>query len=397
MLEDIWHQMAQQRRDDGESFHLVLRVDRDPVVLIDDVLETFGQAQADAKKRREAWEAAAQAAAQAPASEPQAAPPPPINAYPLRKRLKVMFKEEEAHGPGVRKEFFQVAIRAFLLCLFSPTENRTYWFSDVDRPEAFFACGVLLGQAIMHDVLIPRIFPKTLFELLLRDLDSPHSKALTLTNLAEISKAEADSLKKVLEYDGVDIGKVFGDLGWERTGDLEGKKLSQGTKEHFTNSYVQWAICVKTKGQLDQFSRGFREVFQESMMLQKMVDANHLEQIVCGAEMPVDVWALKRTSTLEGWRDEDEAYLNSFWTVLSSFDENTKLRFVVFLTASDRVPLEGWAQLRVVIQKNGEGDVRLPTAFTCFNLLLLPRYSSEAMLSAKIRAAITNSEGFGLQ
>lgn len=39
---------------------------------------------------------------------------------------------------------------------------------------------------------------------------------------------------------------------------------------------------------------------------------------------------------------------------------------------------------------------RLPTSHTCFNHLLLPEYSSRDKLEAKLRAAILQSEGFGL-
>jgi hypothetical protein len=37
-----------------------------------------------------------------------------------------------------------------------------------------------------------------------------------------------------------------------------------------------------------------------------------------------------------------------------------------------------------------------PTARTCFFVLLLPEYASKAKLEAKVKAAIQESEGFGL-
>lgn len=37
-----------------------------------------------------------------------------------------------------------------------------------------------------------------------------------------------------------------------------------------------------------------------------------------------------------------------------------------------------------------------PAAHTCFNHLLLPEYSSEAVLREKLLLAISNAEGFGL-
>jgi len=39
---------------------------------------------------------------------------------------------------------------------------------------------------------------------------------------------------------------------------------------------------------------------------------------------------------------------------------------------------------------------RLPTSHTCFNVLLLPDYSSKDKLRERLLKAITNSKGFGM-
>merc|ERR1719161_2022104 len=103
-----------------------------------------------------------------------------------------------------------------------------------------------------------------------------------------------------------------------------------------------------------------------------MIDAVQLKQIICGAEIPVDTTAIRRKATYQGWADDEQDYIETFWRVVGGFSEASKVRFVVFLTASAAVPLQGWEGLRVVIQKNGDGDDRFPLAHTCFSLLLLP-------------------------
>lgn len=298
----------------------------------------------------------------------------------------------------MRREFFQVAVRAFLALLFTPAERtRTYWFGDVDRPEGYFALGALLGHAVLHDVLLPNAFPSTLFELLLRDLGSPKvTGALGLAELAAASPAEADSLRCVLDHDGADIGALFGDLGWERTGRLRGEDLSQETKELFVSVYIEWSLGEKIRRQFGPLSAGFRAVLGSSVMVQRMVDAPQLERILCGGEVPVDVGALRRRAAVQGWEEGERGYLNDFWDIVAGFDDAAKRRFVVFVTASDRVPLRGWEELRITVQKNGAGDERLPSAYTCFALLLLPLYTSLGVLRANLLQAIDNSEGFGL-
>jgi len=315
---------------------------------------------------------------------------------PLRRPLRVMFLGEAGQGPGVRKEFFQVALKAFVAALLVPGSNRTYWFGSVDRADAFFACGALLGQAVLNDVLVPSIFPSTLFELLLHDMGSPHASNLTLEHLAAASPEEANSLRHILDYEGSDIGDVYGCLGWERTGRLLGKEITQDNKAEFVDAYVQWALTDRILHQFRHLSDGFRAVLGDSIMLEQMVDALHLEQIVSGGEVPVDVRALQKRCTLQGWEDSENEYIAWLWDVLFEFTEAEKMQFIVFLTGSDRVPLQGWEGLRVVVQKNGSGDDRLPAAYTCFALLLIPKYSSKDVVRSNLLSAIMNSEGFGL-
>ncbi|CAE7634350.1 HERC4 [Symbiodinium sp. CCMP2456] len=82
--------------------------------------------------------------------------------------------------------------------------------------------------------------------------------------------------------------------------------------------------------------------------------------------------------------------------VLASVSPAEKAQFLVFCTASDRVPLKGWQSLGLIVQKNGVGDERLPSAYTCFSQLLLPRFSTKEKLRSGLLLAIANSEGFGL-
>ena len=39
----------------------------------------------------------------------------------------------------------------------------------------------------------------------------------------------------------------------------------------------------------------------------------------------------------------------------------------------------------------------LPTAHTCFNVLLLPEYANEEKLRERLETALAHAEGFGLQ
>jgi len=375
LLCDVWEQIQLQVGQVGRIVPLQLEVPREPAALLDMVLARFeGLEDAD-----------------------------------LRKPLRVTFAGEEAVGPGVTKEFFQVALRSFLdgtggddaRRLFKCNDQqRTYWFEEAaDSKDSYRACGILLGQAVLNNVLVPNIFPSVLYERLLHDLDSPCARHLGLNDLSAVSPELAHGLRRVIEYSGEDIGAVFGDLGWARTGRLcPDHRLMQETKCEFVQAYVDWFFHERIEAQFGPLSSGFRAILGGSSLLRSMVDAVQLERIVCGGTVPVDITAIRRGVTLEGWTsDEESEYLPMFWDVLLGFTPSEKLQFVVFVTASDRVPLRGWQDLGLIVQKNGVGDERLPAAYTCFCQLLLPKYTTRERLRSGLISAIENSEGFGLR
>ena len=86
-------------------------------------------------------------------------------------------------------------------------------------------------------------------------------------------------------------------------------------------------------------------------------------------------------------------------------DLEDKRRLLQFTTGSDRIPVGGLAKLKLTIAKNGSDSerlrmisigksrdklfcLRLPTAHTCFNVLLLPEYSTKQKLNDLLMKAI---------
>jgi len=371
LLCDIWEQIQMEVVTGmGRVVPLQIEVRRDPPRLLEDLLSNFGG----------------------------------MSDGQLRRPLRVTFEGEEGAGMGVLREFFQVALRSFLdssgsLQLFNFNEQlRTYWFNDgADNPMAFRACGVLLGQAVLNSILVPNIFPSVFYERLLHDLESPYARPLGLDDVSKVSRETAMSLHRILEYAEDDVGTVFGGLDFAPLLLPEDFRLSQSTKQVYVDAYVSWFFHGRIAAQLTPLSEGFRAIVGSSSLLQRMIGAVQLEQIVCGASVPVDIPAIRRGSAHEGWAEDEQEYLALFWDVVESFSDQEKIQFIVFVTASCRVPLRGWQDLQMVVQKNGTGDERLPSAHTCFCQLLLPRYTSRETLAACLRTAIANSEGFGLK
>ncbi|CAE7332877.1 Herc4 [Symbiodinium natans] len=369
LLCDVWEQMQ------GRIVPLHLEVPREPQRLVHAVMERFCESLKDAD---------------------------------LRQPLRVCFQDEEAGGPGVTKEFFQVALRSFLdAChnnerLFVYDEqSRTYWLNErsVGSEDFFRSYGILLGQAVLNHIHVPNIFPRALYDRLLEELESPCAKKLRLEDIGAVCPHIAKSLRQILEYTGQDIAEKFGDLAWPRGSPQlpEDLQISQANKADFVQAYVDWFFHGKIEAQLKPLSEGFKTILGGSSLLRTIVDAVQLEKIVCGRADNVDVDAIRSSAELEGWTEEDRLeYLPWLWEVLASVSPAEKAQFLIFVTASDRVPLKGWQSLGLIVQKNGVGDERLPSAYTCFSQLLLPRFSTKEKLRNGLLLAIANSEGFGL-
>lgn len=79
---------------------------------------------------------------------------------------------------------------------------------------------------------------------------------------------------------------------------------------------------------------------------------------------------------------------------MHSLEMELKRKFLVFSTGSDRVPIKGLGNLKLVISRHGGDESRLPSAHTCFNHLLLPEYKTEEVMRRQLLLAITDTEGF---
>jgi E3 ubiquitin-protein ligase TRIP12 len=100
-----------------------------------------------------------------------------------------------------------------------------------------------------------------------------------------------------------------------------------------------------------------------------------------------------------GYTAESPA-IRALVAVLRSLPLAEQRLFLQFVTGSPRLPVGGLRALRpplTVVRKPHTppltADAYLPSAMTCANYLKLPDYSSEAVLAAKLRVAMTEGQG----
>lgn len=115
----------------------------------------------------------------------------------------------------------------------------------------------------------------------------------------------------------------------------------------------------------------------------------------------IDFEDLKENTEYHNY-SKDSPQIIWFWEVLVGLDKEMKAAFIMFVTGTSKVPIEGFKALKGMsgpqkfqIHKCFDID-KLPSSHTCFNQLDLPCYVSKDTLRSKMMFAIREGkEGFG--
>ncbi|XP_045564463.1 probable E3 ubiquitin-protein ligase HERC1 isoform X7 [Salmo salar] len=123
--------------------------------------------------------------------------------------------------------------------------------------------------------------------------------------------------------------------------------------------------------------------------LLSLLTAKQLEQMVCGMpEISVDV--LKKVVR---YREVEEHHtqVQWFWQTLEDFSNEERVLFMRFVSGRSRLPANtADISQRFQIMKVDRPYDSLPTSQTCFFQLRLPPYSSQTVMSERLRYAINN-------
>lgn len=343
------------------------------------------------------------------------------NASPsvMRRPLRVRFEGEDGKDEGgVTREFFKLLMQR----IFDPDfgmfkedeESGALWFNPAAEMlgvprENFLLVGTLVGLAVYNNlpgVDVP--FPRALFKKL-------KNEEYATEDLAELSPAYAISIERVLTWTpplGCDANEEFENtfcLDFTVTHNAAGtsmvvplgpdggpdKAVNMDNREEFCRLLRSYILDESVKKMFEPFHEGFLRVCSSAVL--DILAWDDVQKIV-RAEEDLDFNHLRASAQYDGGYSEGSPYIEMFWDVVSKFERGTKRQFLAFVTGSDFAPAGGLGALKIKIQKNGIEPTRaLPTAHTCFNLLLLPEYSTRAKMENLLRTAVENSEGFGLQ
>jgi len=162
----------------------------------------------------------------------------------------------------------------------------------------------------------------------------------------------------------------------------------------YVDLYVKYILENSINEQYNAFHTGFYQVCGGPALT--LFRHEELELLICGLPH-FDFDALERVTVYQNGFSKDSQVIKWFWELVKSMSLDEKKQLLFFTTGNDRAPVGGLGTLKFIIQRNGDDTDRLPTAHTCFNVLMIPNYSSKPKFENRLKIAIANSTGFGLQ
>ncbi|XP_012282544.1 E3 ubiquitin-protein ligase HECW2 [Orussus abietinus] len=329
-------------------------------------------------------------------------------------KLVVIFDHEEGldYGGPSREFFFHLSRELFnpYYGLFEYSANDTYTVqvspmsAFVDNYHDWFRfSGRVLGLVLVHQYLLDAFFTRPFYKALLR---IPAS----LSDLESLDQEFHQSLMWIKERD---IGTEPLELTFSVTEELLGRVaerelkpggrnilVSEKNKMEYIDRVVRWRLERGVAEQTESLVRGFYEVVDPRLV--SVFDARELELVIAGAaEIDLNDWRA-HTEYRSGYHDAHPV-VEWFWSSISRFTNEQRLRLLQFVTGTSSIPYEGFAALRgstgprkFCIEKWGRPN-SLPRAHTCFNRLDLPPYPTPEILYEKLLLAVEETNTFGIE
>lgn len=351
------------------------------------------------------------------------------DAEELNKPLKIQFKGEDGIDQGgVAREFFSLFFQRIMedetLGMFTYLPDvRMRWISpclfalgDAEMKEIltdvtaeYRLVGVLMALAVHNSVLLNLNLPRRFFDLLI----TPDLDVFKPQDFEELFPTEARSYQSLLDHpedDKEGFDTAFGCLTFSATEHFFGqlkevsivedginKAVTMNNREDFISHIIRYKLLDSVRPAVQALREGFSCV--KGSRLMRFCDPDDLLVMICGNCLlsAVDLLELEAGCQYIGGFDPSQNYVKAFWHWLHNLNMEKKRQFLKFCTGGDRAPAEGWKALGFKLQRNGRGGQRIPSARTCFNLLLLPEYDSVELMEKLLDKAIAESEGFGME
>ncbi|KAJ4876363.1 E3 ubiquitin-protein ligase UPL5 [Raphanus sativus] len=322
----------------------------------------------------------------------------------LHSGLFMEFKNEEATGPGVLREWFYLVCQEIFnprnaLFLRSADDFRRFSPNPASKVDPlhlsyFEFTGRVIALALMHKVQVGVLFDRVFFT----QLANPE---ISLEDIKDTDRVMYNSCKQILEMDpaffdsNAGLGLTF-ELETEELGKRETVELLPGGKSIAVNSqnreqYVKLLIKQRFAASISQhverFSKGFYDILSDSVpAFFKRIYLEDFDGMLRGGESPISIDDWKAHTEYNGFKETDRQ-IDWFWKIMKKMTEEERRSVLFFWTSTKFIPVEGFRGLssKLYIYRLHEANDRLPTSHTCFYRLCLPKYPTSALMEQRLR------------
>ncbi|KAI3735148.1 hypothetical protein L6452_14636 [Arctium lappa] len=310
----------------------------------------------------------------------------------LRGELIMEFKDEEATGQGVLREWFFLLSQEifnpktglFVACPNDPRRSFPNPSSNVDRLhlEYFRLAGRVIALALMNKIQVGIVFDRSFFLQLA-------GKNVSLEDIKDANPFLYSSCRQILDMDPSAVDALGLTFVWDinESGSIKVAELCPRGKDMIVNSsnrkaYVDLLIhhrfVASVAEKISHFARGFTDIIGGKKNLKMFFGSLALEdfdRILHGNESDICV---------VDWKAHTDRSPNIL--VLEEMTAKQRKALLFFWISMKYLPVEGFGGLtsRLYIYKSNESIDHLPSSHTCFYQILLPVYPSMAMMKNRL-------------
>ncbi|KAK4797605.1 hypothetical protein SAY86_029931 [Trapa natans] len=318
----------------------------------------------------------------------------------LHGSLFVEFKNEEATGPGVEREWFYLVCQALFsqhndLFIACPNDCSRFYPNPASKPDPlslkyFKFAGRMIALALRHKVQVGIVLDRIFFRQLA-------GLEVDLEDIREADPCLYSSCRKILELDsevidsdalGLTFVREVEELGSRKVIDLlpGGANIAVNSKnrEEYVHLLVKNQFVSSISEQVSHFKEGFVDILSSPRMLDyffQSLDLEDLDLMLRGSTSDICVQAWRAHTEYIGYKETD-LQIVWFWEIVETMTPKQKHELLFFWTSIKNIPVEGFCGLSSTLQicSSPAPITHLPTTHTCFYRLCLPVYPSMAVM-----------------
>ncbi|KAG9156413.1 hypothetical protein Leryth_022836 [Lithospermum erythrorhizon] len=289
------------------------------------------------------------------------------------------FKNEEATGPGVLREWFFLVCQEIFnpqnaLFVSCPNDRRRFFpnpASKVDplHLEYFSFSGRVIALALMHKIQVGIVFDRVFFVQLA-------GKNVSLEDICDADPYLYNSCRKILELDaevvdqdalGLTFVREVNELGTRKVVELcaGGKNISVTSKnrKEYVNLLIQHSFVTSIADQMAHFTKGFADIMNSAdtknrALLQKSffesINLEDFDWMLHGSESVISVEDWKAHTEYDGFKETDPQ-ICWFWKIVAKMSPEQRKVLLFFWTSIKYLPVEGFrgcASLHIPLRKS---------------------------------------------